>query len=195
MSDGTQGRPPRRSEPAADRASCHDTLDQTVADTVLRSLFPRPNRSAREGRGGGGGRTGHAEWNGRNSQRALCRGAYRWRSARRGQGRQPDRRSGRRMSRTHLLRASCRLWAGWRNPDRRRADRGVVRAGPRDRRDRNTYSGAGWPRWSNRYRPELARTRPGENKTWRERGLAVRVAWSTPGVTEIEDKIVILHRP
>ena len=42
MSDGTQDRPPRRSTSAADRASCHDTLDQTVADTVLRSLFPGP---------------------------------------------------------------------------------------------------------------------------------------------------------
>ena len=42
MADGSQDRPPRRSEQAADRASCRDASDQTVADTVLRSLFPGP---------------------------------------------------------------------------------------------------------------------------------------------------------
>ena len=42
MADGSQDRPPRRSEPAADQASCRDASDQTVADTVLRSLFPGP---------------------------------------------------------------------------------------------------------------------------------------------------------
>jgi osmotically-inducible protein OsmY len=33
----------------------------------------------------------------------------------------------------------------------------------------------------------------GTVRSWRERDLAERVAWSTPGVTEVEDRMIVLR--
>ena len=184
MSDGTQDRPPRPSERAADSAFCRDASDQTVADTVLRSLFPGP--IVRRERIGVAVAAAQVTLSGTvATANERCAAEH---TAGEVQG----------VDRVvNLIVVQAEEWT-------ERTFQGPAAAYGRDG---ETGTVAGRIEALFERDPEidgteiLIQVRDGRVvltdtvQSWRERDLAVRVAWSTPGVTEIEDKIVVLHRP